>query len=667
MNNIINKIMRKAKSTAFISLLLSSSVAAPMFTSCVDNDDLGDGKGTFYTAKKRTAAEIITAKDDRCSMFQAVLEKSHFFAMLGTYGNYTVFAPTNEAITNYMTANGYSSFEALLADDRRCDTIARTHIIKDGAYFTTDISDGTLPQMNLDDRYLVITCDSDVQNKNQAIYFVNKRSQMLERNDSATNGVVHLINRVITPSNDFLPDLMATDSTITLFVQALMLTHMNDSLTKYIDMSYSTSEDSINGDIPKVYYGGRDNKVTYPRKRFFKYTAFVEPNSVYEAAGINNIEDLKAYAKKVYDKTYPEDAGKYDDDFTHRKNPLNRFVSYHLMDRVGNYNDWAPSGKFHTECTVTSVADAEDFWETMCPYTMLRFCRAGTGSNAGLYANRKGVGNKYTIRGVKVLSASESGKAEQQALNGTYLYLDKILEYSTTVRDQVLNCRMRIDATTLSADFMNQGCRFNDEAGALNDRLYALKNGYIKGWKLSDDTFLGVHPAELTWSSYLGNAICIKGQYDVQFKLPPVPSGTYEIRMGYVAGAERGVVQVYLNNEPTGIPVDLTYGTWNLVEIVGDISDTDDEEHNTAMDKTLHNLGYMRGMDSYRKGANATSFRKDAPEHLRRILATQKLNEGEDNWLRFRQVSKGDLEWSFDYIELCPKDVYASPEGEDRH
>ena len=635
-------------------------------SSCVDNDDMADDQGTFYTATKRTAAQIIGDDADRCSMFQAVLEKANYFSLLSVYGNYTVFVPTNEAITEFMKSNNYSSLDELLQDAERCDTIARTHIVKDGAYFTTDVSDGALPQMNMDDRYLVMTCDSDAQNNNQLRVFVNKRSQLVEKNDSATNGVVHIINRVITPSSDFLPDLMAEDSTITLFVQALKTTHMSDSLTKYIDMGYSVSEDSIEGDIPKVRFGGRDNIVTYPRRRYFKYTAFVEPNYVFARKGINTFDDLVAYAKKVYDATYPEDAGKYDNDFTNRKNPLNRFVSYHLMDRMGNYSDWAPSGRFLTECTVTSLADAEDFWETMCPNTMLRFCRAGTGSNAGLYANRKGVGNKYTVKGVKVLTASESGKSEQQAINGTYLYLDDILEYSTKVRDEVLSCRMRIDATTLSADFMNQGCRFNDEAGALNDRLYAIKRGYIKGWKISDDTFVAVHPAELSWSSYLGNAICIKGQYDVQFKLPPVPSGTYEIRMGYVAGEERGVVQVYLNNEPCGIPVDLTYGTWNLQDIVGDIADTEDEEHNTSMDKTLHNLGYMRGMDSYRKpGLN--SFRQDSPEHLRRILATQKLDEGKEYWLRFRQVSKGDKEWSFDYIELCPKDVYASPEGENRH
>lgn len=648
--------------------------SAIILTSCVDNDFADDGKGTFYSSTKRTAAQIIDDNADRASLFKTVLENANYYNSLCTYGTYTVFVPTNEALTQYAKDSGYGTFENMLLDAARCDTIARTHIVSKGAYFTTDVSDGTLPQMNMDDRYLVITSDSDSISPTEikVKMYVNKNSQIIEKNDSATNGVVHFVDRVITPSNDFLPDLMAEDTSISIFVQALKLTHMADSLTKYIDETYSVSEDSIVGDIAKVYYGGRDNYVYYPEKRFFKYTAFVEKDEVFARKGINNLEDLKAYAKKVYDATYPQDAGLYDEDWTHRSNPLNRFISYHLMDRIGNYNDWAPSGIFLTECSITSLADPADFWETMCPGTMIRFCRAGSGSNAGLYANRKGLGNRYEIKGVKVLTASESGSTEQQALNGTYLYLDDILEYSTIVRDQVLSCRMRIDATTLSADFMNSNyeisssARFNDESGSLNDRIYALKKGYIKNWKISDDTFLALHAANPYWSSYLGNAMCIKGQYDVQFKLPPVPSGTYEVRMGYVAGDERGVVQVYFNNEPCGIPVDLTYGTWNLTSIVGDISDTDDEEHNTAMDKTLHNLGYMRGMDSYRK-PGGTSFRKDSPEHLRRILATIKINEGEENWMRFRQVSKGDKEWSFDYIELCPKDVYASPNGEDRH
>jgi hypothetical protein len=206
--------------------------------------------------------------------------------------------PTNDAIKEFMANNNYSSLDALLEDAARCDTIARTHIIKEGAYFTTDVSDGALPTMNMDDRYLVMTCDSDVENNNQLRMFVNKRSQLIEKNDSATNGVVHIIDRVITPSTNYLPDLMAEDASISLFVEALKYTHMSDSLNKYIDEKYSVSEDSINGEIAKVRFGGRDNIVTYPRKRYFKYTAFVEPTSVYAKKGINLVKDFMEYVMK---------------------------------------------------------------------------------------------------------------------------------------------------------------------------------------------------------------------------------------------------------------------------------------------------------------------------------------------------------------------------------
>jgi len=30
-------------------------------------------------------------------------------------------------------------------------------------------------------------------------------------------------------------------------------------------------------------------------------------------------------------------------------------------------------------------------------------------------------------------------------------------------------------------------------------------------------------------------------------------------------------------------------------------------------------------------------------------------------------LKEDDKYWSFDYIELCPKSIYASPEGEDTH
>lgn len=649
------------KSVAILALPLISGLTG-LLTSCSD-DAINDQN--YYTATKRTAAQLISDSPERYSLFQQILEKSNHYSLLSTYGTFTVFAPENKAIEDFMKEGNYNSVGEIPLEI--CDTISRTHIINKGAYFTTDYMAGTLPDMNMDDRFLVITCDSDVNNNNQLLLYVNKLSRITHKDDSVTNGVVHTIDHVLRPSNEFLPDLMEQDSTISIFVEALKLTNMADSLTNFIDPTYSCGDDStrLGNKLKKIRYGGRENEQLFPAKRYFKYTAFVERNEVYARYGINNIGDLIEYAKKVYNKTFPEDAGKYDDDYKDRRNPLNRFVSYHLMDRIGNHSDWAPTGEILTNCCKTNIADAEDFWQTMLDREgMIRFSRHK--ATEQLYANRKGKAGSI-VKGVKVLDALESGKSEQNALNGTYHYLDDILVYDTNTRDNVLNCRMRIDATTLSADFMNQNCR--GWFGGREDLIYCLKNNYIKGWKVLEGTdIVAVHRDSPTWSSYLGNAICIKGQYDVEITLPSPPPGTYEIRLGYVAGEERGVVQVYLNNEPCDIPVDLTKGAWDPE--IGSISDeglTDDEI--AANDKAMHNRGYMKGTDAYGKPGwtEQQSLRTMATEHLRRVLTVAQFKSGETYKLRFRQVAKGDLEWSFDYIELCPKSVYASPQGEDRH
>ena len=468
-----------------------------------------------------------------------------------------------------------------------------------------------------------------------------------------------MLNNVITSSSQLLPDKIEEDSTLTLFNQALRVTGMCDSLMRYLDETYSVGVDSVNTGVMVRCTSGsaKYTRSFWPEKRYFKYTAFVEPDSVFHAHGIDNLEQLKAYAKKVYDETYPEDAGLYDDNPKDRRNPLNRFVSYHLLPRIGQYNSWVQSGELREHCWVTSISDPEEFYETMCPGTIMRFA----GPSDGLFINRKGVNKRYTVRGVKVLSPSESGTADQNALNGVYHYLDDILVYSTEVRDKVLNCRIRIDATSLSPDFMN--CNGKGRYG--EDILTGFKNDYITDWKATPETYVGVHSDVGYWNSYCANAVCISGIFDLTIKLPPVPTGTYEIRLGYTANEERGVVQIYLNNEPCGIPVDLrVYGP---DPTIGWIEDVDDQEENTANDKAMHNREYMKGPDSYHPW-DATNTMRATSWNLRRVLTTNYLDSSKTYYLRFRQVlDDPDRYWTFDYLELCPKSVYGSPEGEDTH
>ena len=650
----------------FVCICFAASLNA-----CVDNDDAMPEN--YYSSTKLTAAEFLEERPELFSDFIGILKRTPYFSMLSTYGTYstagllkyTVFAPTNEGIGKYLQRNGYRNIDELPTET--CDTIARTHIIKKGAFFTTDISEGALPELNMDDAYIVLSSDSDVTNNNKLVYYINKNSRMVEHDDSVTNGVVHVINNTISKSNRLLADKIGEDSTLTLFYDALKLTGMADSLVRYMDETYHCGEDSVNtGTMERCTSGGAQYTRTFwVGTRYFKYTAFVEPDSVYHRNGIYTIDDLKAYAKKVYDETYPEDAGLYDDDPRHRKNPLNRFVSYHLLNRIGQYNSWVPSGDVRN-CLNTKLIDPEEYYETMCPGTIMRFA----GPPSGLYINRRGIGDngrefsRPLIRGVKVLSPSESGDTEQSALNGLYHYLDDILAYTPQVRDEVLNRRIRIDATVLSPDFMN--CNGRGRYG--EDILTGFKNDYISDWTCSPETFVGVHSDVMYWWSYQANAVAVGGVFDVSFKLPPVPSGTYEVRLGYTPGDERGVIQAYISSgngyEPCGIPIDLR--VYSGDPSIGAVADTEDEEENIANDKAMHNRGYMKAPDSWHPGAGDASMRDNGI--LRRVLTTQYLDPNKEYRLRVRQVlDDPERYWSFDYIELCPKSVYASPEGEDTH
>lgn len=636
--------------------MLGVLLASFAMGSCVDNDDV---VVNYYASTKVTAAGFLEENPERFSQFINILQRTPYYAMLSTYGPFTLFAPTNEAIDKYVNEMGLPGIEALT--DENCDTLARTHIIRKGAYFTVDVVEGAMPEMTMEDSYIVLSSDSDIYNNNELIYYINKNARMIEYDDSVTNGVVHTVNSVITRTSDFLPDRIAADTTLTLFSQAMELTNMDDSLRYYLDLTYSCGEDSVFDGYPKVCKAEGTSPCFWPAKRYFKYTAFVEPDEVFHKNGIYSIDSLIAFAKDVYDQTYPEDAGLYDDDFTHRKNPLNRFVSYHFLPMVLQYNNILGSSQILETCLLTNVADPEEFFETLCPNTLMRVAQP---AGVGLFINRKGFQKRIDddCRGVRVLSPSESGSIDQNALNGVYHYLDDILVYDTKVRDVVLNCRIRKDATTLSPDFVNSGGRGRYDA----NELKGMKKGFISGWKISDDTFVGVHSDQPWWQHYYGNGVTISGIFDVSFDLPPVPSGTYELRLGYTVNVERGVVQIYLNNEPCGIPVDLR--VFGNDPSIGWIEDIDDEEENIANDKAMHNRGYMKGMDSYKQGGDDANILRLKTNNLRRILFTKYLDGNEKYTVRMRQVlDNPECYFSFDYIELCPKSVYASPEGEDRH
>lgn len=614
----------------------------PAFTVSCSDEPLAEN---YYTFTGEMVTDYLQNRSGEFSDFITILQRSGMYGMMAAYGSYTCLAPNNKAVEQYLHELGIQSVDQLTKE--QCDTLSWNHII-DQAYFTTDLIDGNIPTANMNDRYLTFSCDSDALNNNNVIYYINKSARLIVRDDSVENGVVHTLDRVIVPQSFLLPDLLAEDSTISIFNEALRLTGLCDSLRQYIDPTYSCGEDSVNQDMV-ISTGGSSYTMRYVGTRMKRYTAFVETDEVYAANGIYDLDGLKAHAKQVYDQMYPKDAGLYDDDWTNRKNPLNRFISYHLLPYYGAYNDWTVSGDIKNTCAKTDLIDCTDWYTTMLQGTIMKMSTP----SEGLFINRKGVGVRYTVRGTKVLSPSEIGDVDQQALNGIYHYIDQVLDYNQETRDVVFNDRIRVMAATLSPEFMNCGARGNTE------RATGFK--VVEGWDFHGKTPTMTLRKRDVWMVTYADCIDMVGQFDVTFKLLPVPKeGTYEVRFGYGWGDMRGKVQVYFGTDPDGLlpmglPIDFTL--WPTDPLIGWVADTPgDEEGNRAIDKAMHNRGYMKDMDSWAQGG--TNILRDQPMKLRKILTTENMSPEKDYYVRIKLVvDNPQAELPINYFEIVPKSI----------
>lgn len=662
------------------AILFMISAAQVSFVSCSDDP----GAENYYTYTGEYASDYLANRDQFSEFTQIVQRANNTLSLLGTYGSYTVFAPTNDAIDAYLAGRGLTSVDELSDED--CDTIAYNHIIEQ-AFYTTDYSDGTYPVLNMLDLPLTITCDSDTVTTPGTILLslmINKTAEITHADDSVRNGVVHTLSSVIDATTDMLPDLLAEDSTISIFYEALVATGMSDSLLKYKDESYSVGSDSVDwtNDALVMHTASEYDNVAYMETRYYKFTAFIEPNSVYNNYGIYDLDDLKEYAAQLYDPMYPEDADV--EDITDRRNSLNRFVSYHLLNRLGNYYSLTcVDGGNNTLANNFNRRrwDIADWYETMMPYSILK-CSYPSGTDVGLYINRRGVQSRadsrgYFVRGAKVTAPSDM--PENTALNGIYHYIDDIIAYDENTQTVVLNERLRIDCSTLSPDFMTSGARGHYTNSSNENGKYGtwdstsdhtnkqtclgFKPGSAENFEFTSATHLHVRPRTLSFWSYQGDEVTIKGQYDFTVKLPPVPEGDYELRFfTCVNFSSRGIVQFYLDDSPCGIPFDMRpdgteYG-WQSDTSLGD------DEAITAFDKSFHNLGWMKGPRAYTTGSSESTggggtCMRDGSNMLRRVITTFHSDGQSYHYLRCQQkLESTENEMNFDMIELCPSSVY---------
>ena len=668
-----------------------AAVAVPFVTSCKEDID----ESNLYTFTGETIEDYLLNRSDQFSSFNYILSRIDYDKILSAYGTYTCFAPNNESVAEYLDSlyndtvninvphNGLTApgIEGLGPDNPKSDSLCRDialyHLLNTKIMGVNMGNGMTIKTM------LGRDINTSIDSVSGAL-LVSRGAKVTSMDNELENGVLHEIDHVITRSNMLIAGEMENQpSGYTIFTHALKLTGLADSLS---NISHTDFDKVDNG---KGFY--------IPEKCEMGYTIFAETDDVLAENGIHSITDLKAYADKVYGKCAEPGTGWYDyarnhnitistgNDYKNPWNTLSMYLRYHILEYKVAYNNLV------RKCNEVSKVTAVEFYETMLPYTLLKITR-----NSNKFRINRWVANTSLTDMVAELGTAamhtvkldgielEGFKGQVAAINGYIHPIKGMLVYNQDVPQGVLYERIRMDDTVLFGEMMSNSFR-----GITTAQVKALNGGksgtdgrhagcdyiripprYFKNMAIynGDDTrFYYFAHTDDGWSNYQWDEFNCMGNYDFAFRLPPVPDGTYELRIGYTTETVRGMLQFYLGSsselssmKALDIPVDMRIIPANNANLTPDVVTgwcdwTRLDDKGVESDANMRNLGYMRGPLFYTFRSNPA---RSHPQDLRRIITKQEFKQG-DYWLRCKSVIENPQgEFHLDYIEFCPENVY---------
>lgn len=673
-------VIDKIKNYCGIGVLLASCAALTL-NSCKENID----DSNLYTFTGEMMIDHLRDNPDFSSYYE-ILGRVHpskrssstMHELLAARGNYTCFAPTNEAIDLYidslLTIGEVSSKEVSELPDSVAEYIVFNSIIDHGnneAIASTEF-DKAENYANMNDRYITFTY-TNAEDGSTVIY-ANTNSKITEMDIEVENGYIHVIDKVLSPSKATVADLIEATPNLSFFGGLLEMTGWDDKLLVWRDDAYEDLEEA--GEVISTKTGNSQ----YPEHRYLGFTVFVEPDSVYEANGINSVAELMTY---LQNNAYYNEGTSYGEDYTNPENAVNQFVAYHILPELLTWNNmviWSNEKGYFSGSPNDGTSfnvNVWEYYETLDPH---RRSIKITGIRNGKRINRQSEYNLVTYRernvnieGVKINETN--GENENYARNGYYFPIDEILLWTSDVPNKVLNERMRYDICSLLPELMTNGLRMNKTNGT----DWVFKHDYFDNvLNMTDETVFNYLPNQgnagsaTTWLDYQTDEWNIQGVYDFTMKLPPVPyTGTYEIRYGINANGNRGMAQIYVGENPNnlaayGIPLDLRLGgSSTMVNWQSDTS-LGNEDAIMEKDKAMRNNGYMKGPAYFFPASGVPG--RDCRDCLRRIVYTGRLEAGKTYYIRFKSVlDSSNTEFFFDYLELVPRTIYNGDISEDKY
>lgn len=703
-----------------------------------------------YVFTDETVMSYLEKHDSAYSLYVNVLrmtpvsrikeyEDTKVAQLLSARGNYTCFAPSNQAVQEYldsMVVKGIIEVADLnlvantKVRDSLCKVIVYNSIIdggdvKEGYYLTVDfpVSNNVieLDRANMNEGRVNVKIDK----KTGAILINDMPMDSKQKDIRTTNGVIHQMNKLIAPDDVpagiYMQNLVnkwmdgkiegkpidpAEYKDQLVLARVLEACGLLDTLLAERDEVYERMV--LTGELTNLeqmtkHGFAEGNTATLPQTRKYGFTIFNEGDDYWRTQDIDpEDDDLLAKMvkwiteKEMFSKIYEGDRISFGTDYGSEDNILNRWVTYHILpmriepgrliihDNELGYNINNPSNytvpvyEYYTSFGKRRVIKLFESKESegvfLNRFPNLDNDRFGDNTNHELSCDEDKVGCRV-----------DKDNVELNAMDNCIVYhIDAPLGFTDHMRDCMAKERMRMDGMSLLPEAMTNNIRRNRraEADVKYRHVYiphseGEKEGrkpypYFKDLWLSTNTTFVYYNTYEKWCNLYEDEMKAVGKYEVMVTLPPVPrQTTYEVRYDVLANGNRGVVQPHFghdkNNLPvTGIPVDLTLDPRNGAAdqlLMGWKDDTDDEEINIEIDRSMRLNGFMKGSRqvSDRNGGSERDY--GHRENSRRILTRLTMYPQYTYYLKLRSVLNSDkMEFYMDYIELCPKEVYDNPE-----
>jgi uncharacterized surface protein with fasciclin (FAS1) repeats len=244
----------------------------------------------------RSTEQVITQyveTNEQFSEFNELLISTGLNSLLSVRGPFTLFLPTNDAMREYYTMKGVSSFRDFSADFQY--SLVMNHLIP-SRIETGDIGLGAIRDVNGIGDYLVTEFEG-------AEIILNKYSKIIRRNVITANGVLHHIQKVLDPVSKSVFEVLEEMPAFSLFTEGLRRTNLKDTLNMI--------------DFP---FGKR-----MARTRF---TILAVADTTFNRYGITNIDQLIAYFTNAPDS------------ITHIRNGFYRYMEYHCLAETYYLNEF---------------------------------------------------------------------------------------------------------------------------------------------------------------------------------------------------------------------------------------------------------------------------------------------------------------------------------------